>query len=338
MADLLDPQADVLADVSVRARGGPAETMQAPALLFSRPVAPRVACVGGAALFRCYRGTAPIRFGISNPVASVRGFGGVARNVAEQLALLGASASLASRVGDDAHGRALIRHLQVLHVDTSATRVMAGAATAEYSAIVGPDRELVLGLADMAILEAISLADLDRWWPQLSTAAWMFADCNLPQAVLAACVARARDAGARLAVDGVSVPKVMRLPQDMRGIDLLVMNELEAEMLLAARCGVQGLAPGEAAVALRRLGAASVVINLVDRGFVVASADGLLTVPAESHGVPDPRGEDDALAAGLLFRLLEGDDLAEAARFAAHYAARAGMAIAAGLAESLQEA
>jgi hypothetical protein len=53
----------------------------------------RVLCVGAATVDRSFRSLDPIRPGTSNPVVSTKGFGGVARNVAENLARLGALAA-----------------------------------------------------------------------------------------------------------------------------------------------------------------------------------------------------------------------------------------------------
>src|SRR6185437_2163670 len=72
-----------------------------------RPRRDRVVCVGNAALDRTFALTGPARMATSNPAAVRPGFGGVARNVAENLARLGVPVSLVTQVGDDAGGRAL---------------------------------------------------------------------------------------------------------------------------------------------------------------------------------------------------------------------------------------
>ncbi len=72
------------------------------------PKPKRVVCVGGATLDRKYCAPEPIVPHTSNPVAGYRAFGGVARNVAENLACLTADVSLVSMVGDDEAGHALL--------------------------------------------------------------------------------------------------------------------------------------------------------------------------------------------------------------------------------------
>ena len=80
--------------------------------------APPILCIGGAAVDRKFRLAEPPRAATSNPGRGVSSFGGVARNVAENLARLGRRAALISAVGDDADGAALVAHLAALGVDT----------------------------------------------------------------------------------------------------------------------------------------------------------------------------------------------------------------------------
>ncbi|TIP55828.1 MAG: carbohydrate kinase, partial [Mesorhizobium sp.] len=69
---------------------------------------------------------------------------------------------------------------------------------------------------------------LDRFWPHLASATWVFIDCNLPAATIAALMSRKQGARFKLAVDTVSSPKSARLPKDLTGIDLLFTNRDEA--------------------------------------------------------------------------------------------------------------
>lgn len=285
------------------------------------PEANRIACLGGATIDRKYLTHGPLRFGTSNPVEGRRSFGGVARNVAENLARLGVSVSLATMVGDDENGRALIRHLQHQGVDTAGVIVAAGRSTGEYAALLGPDHELFLGIADMDIFDAITIADLERLWPHLASAAWVFADCNLPAPVLAALVARRRGARFRLAVDPVSAPKAERLPRELDGIDLLFLNTDEAEAYFNAVHGRAAATAEAAAAALRDAGAATVILTQGASGLLVDSAGCRTAIPAVPATAMDVTGAGDALIAGTLYRMLSGDDHVAAARIGALLAA-----------------
>ena len=60
-----------------------------------------VICIGGAAVDRKYRAAERLIPETSNPARGVTAFGGVARNVAENLANLGVPVAIVSAVGDD---------------------------------------------------------------------------------------------------------------------------------------------------------------------------------------------------------------------------------------------
>ncbi|RUM99859.1 carbohydrate kinase [Pseudaminobacter arsenicus] len=274
----------------------------------------RIACIGGAVLDRKYHARKALVFGTSNPVEGGRGFGGVARNVAENLARLGVPASFASIVGDDEDGRALIRHLAELGVDVSPVITTGAHPTAEYAAILGPDNDLVLGIADMGIFDRFGPEQLDRIWPHIASASWVFADCNLPEATLAALVARRQAGRFRLAIDAVSSPKVLRLPTDLTGIDLLFLNNDEGNALLG-RNGPSGqFVPKETASRLRQCGAAEVVVTMGADGIVLASDKGVVKVESVPAHPVDVTGAGDAMIAGTLCRIVAGEDSSTAVR------------------------
>ncbi|WP_044561402.1 carbohydrate kinase [Azospirillum sp. B4] len=280
------------------------------------PAARRVVCLGGAVLDRKYQALAPLVPATSNPVTGARSPGGVARNVAENLARLGLPTSLVSIVGEDGTGREILNHLRGLGVDVSQVVVTAEAPTAEYTAILKPDGDMAVAAADMRIFDLYTPAVLDRAWPHLAAANWVFADCNPPAETLATLVERARGAAFRLAIDAVSIPKLARLPRDLTGIDLLFMNLDEANALLGtAHAGLDGAR--DAAQGLRARGAGGAVVTLGARGTAVATVEAALTFPAVAAAPVDTTGAGDAMIAGTLHRLVAGDALPSAARVGA---------------------
>lgn len=269
----------------------------------------KVVCIGGAAIDRKYRALATIRPGTSNPVVSERSFGGVARNVAENIARLGAQAFLISIVGDDDNGRALLGNLKHLGVDTRSVVISDADATAEYVAVLQPDGELAVGLANMAIFDGITPALLRRMESDLGSA-WIFADCNLPFETLHELVDLARQQELMLAVDAVSTPKVKRLPRDLRGVGVFFLNLDEARTYLDH----PEVSPEAAAEALLACGAERIVLTLGDQGLVVADRSGTARIGAIKADIVDATGAGDALIAATLIAMLKGASLAEAAR------------------------
>ena len=112
-----------------------------------------------------------------------------------------------------------------------------------------------------------------------------------------------------LAVDAVSVAKVKRLPQDLTGIGLLLLNLDEARALLA----VSQVSPERAVDALLDRGAVRVVLTLGKAGLIAADRSGSVRIGAAKANVADATGAGDALIAAILVTLLNGSSLAEAA-------------------------
>ncbi|MBM1174188.1 carbohydrate kinase family protein [Microvirga arabica] len=267
-----------------------------------------ITCIGGAAVDRKYRALNAIRQGTSNPVLSERSFGGVARNVAENMARLGVTVSLASILGKDENGRAILDDLEGLGIGTQFMTISDRHATAEYVAVLQPDGELAVGLANMTIFDEMTPALLRRIEPDLQSS-WFFADCNLPSETLHALVDIAHRQPLPLAIDAVSTPKVARLPRDLTGVGLLFLNLDEA----CAYLGASEEAPEKAAARLLACGATRVVLTLGKTGLVVADRSGVSQIGAVGAQIVDATGAGDALIGATLVALLKGHSLTEAA-------------------------
>ena len=264
-----------------------------------------VVCLGGANVDRKLRVAAPMRPGSSNPATARETFGGVARNVAENLARCGVPVQLFSAVGQDAAGRALLDGAAHAGIDVHAVQSIDGALTGSYTAVLDTDGSLFVALAHMDLCEQLTPDWLAQHADVCRGAALVVADLNLPAATLAVLVtAAAEDAAPPLVLVAVSEAKMARLPQRLHGVRLLVLNRGE----LAAWAGTDVLADGVAQ--LRAAGVRDVVVTLGEAGLCHTAAAGALVflaapvVPAEA--VVDVTGAGDALAAGLCHGLWTG--------------------------------
>jgi pseudouridine kinase len=272
----------------------------------------RVVCAGNAALDRTFAVKGPVHLATSNPSQVRSSFGGVARNVAENLARLDVPVALATQIGDDPAGRALLDDCAALGIDVSGVAISPVHPTAEYIAIIDARSELVIGASETEAIDTLVFDMLAGTLDAAARSAWTFADCNLPAAVLAAVVAQPRAPGHRLAIDAVSIAKVQRLPRDLHGIDVLFVNVDEARVLLGD--GAPDRPAGEIAQALRDRGAAAVVLTRGAAGAIVAEASGTVDVPVAPAECVDVTGAGDALIAGTLYGMLQGEALPTAVR------------------------
>jgi pseudouridine kinase len=270
-----------------------------------------VVCVGGANIDIKCRIAGPTVMGSSNPGTTVLAPGGVARNIAHNLALLGVDAALLSVVGRDAFGAQLLAATAAAGVDTRGVLRTAG-ATGSYNAALDARGQLILGVAAMAILERLTPRRLAAARARLAGADLLVADGNLPPATLDWLIGFAGERGLRLALETVSVPKGGRLKRLLaagRPLFAMFCNRDEA----AALTGRSGLRA--AASRLHERGVRHVGIGLGRRGMFVSDGARRRIVAALPARVVDVTGAGDAAVAGTLYGLLRGHDLAAAARY-----------------------
>ncbi|TWI63469.1 pseudouridine kinase [Pseudoduganella lurida] len=271
-----------------------------------------VLCIGAANLDRKLRTLQPLRMGTSNPAGAEETYGGVARNIAENLARLGSTCALLTAVGDDAAGHALLGHAQASGIDTTGTLTLAGAATGTYTAVLDAGGEMVVALADMAICEQLTPEYLAGRQQRRHGAALVVADLNLPHDSVALLLADAAREATPLVLVAVSQPKMARLPRSLAGLRLLILNHGELETR-AGRALPNQAAIRDACRALQAEGAQDVIVTAGAAGVHHTAGDELHWLPAHEVSVVDVTGAGDAFSAAVCWSLAQGDtDLAHA--------------------------
>ena len=282
-----------------------------------------VVCVGAANLDRKLRSTDAIALRTSNPASQSESFGGVARNIAENLARLGTTVALLTAIGADSSGAALLDHADSLGIDVRGALRLDGCCSGTYTAVLDRDGEMVVALADMALYDRMEPAYIDARQAQLAGAALVVADLNLPQDTVAALAQQARRNATPLVLVAVSEPKMARLPADLSGVRLLILNAGE----LAARVGRP--LPDDDAIAaamrdVRAQGAQDLIVTRGARGVLVTAGDAIVDLPAPPVDVVDVTGAGDAFAAAVCWSLVQDDgagDLVLACRRGLHLSA-----------------
>jgi pseudouridine kinase len=274
-----------------------------------------VLAIGAAGLDMVGRIPGELEEGTSTPARIRLAFGGVARNVAENLARLSQPCVFLSAVGDDVSGRALIGVLNEAGVDASAVRILPGQTTGAYLAVVDSRGRLQVALDDMTALKAITPDWLSEKEPLFQNARMVFIDANLSAEAIAEVVRLAQKAGIPVSADPTSRHLAARLTPHLRRLHLIAPNAGEAEILLGR--GISREDPADAVQAAEELvahGACIAIISLAEFGVAYASRENRGHIPALRTTIVDPTGAGDALTAAVLFAILNDIPLDEAVR------------------------
>ena len=281
---------------------------------------PSVVVIGAASLDMKGRSDTPLVAGTSNPGSIRISPGGVGRNVAENLARLGVSTMLLSAVGDDSVGKYLLDATNAGGVDVSRLIVSSEFPSASYLAVVDHNGNPVLSIDDMHIMELVTPKHIyaNRKW--ITGASMVVLDGNLSPASIKSAVSVAAKASVPVCVDPASVALSPRVSPHLSQLFMVVPNQAEAEAL----SGVPSSDSDQAIAAAQRLvsmGVNTAVITLAEKGLVYATSEETGRVPAMQVEVTDPTGGGDALTGALVFGLVNGFSVSEAARLGVSAAA-----------------
>ncbi len=261
--------------------------------------------VGGVNVDIGGRSAAPIVPSDSNPGTVRLSLGGVGRNIAHNMALMGLDVRMLTAYGDDLHGQKVAASWTELGIDASHALRLANAATSTYLYIANPEGEMVLAVSDMAICEKITPAYLAANLPLLQNAQVVVVDTNIPEESVRYL---AENCKAPLFCDPVSTIKARKLLPVLDKIHTLKPNRLEAELLsgvtIRNREDVE-----EAARVLLEKGVRRVFISMGADGVYAATRSEQCWLPNLPGKMVNTTGCGDAFMAALVWAYLEGTDL-----------------------------
>ncbi|GAB4431588.1 MAG: winged helix-turn-helix transcriptional regulator [Anaerolineae bacterium] len=286
----------------------------------AEPTQPYVLVVGAAGIDSKGKANAPLTLGSSTPGTIRVSVGGVARNIAENLARLGIEAVLLSAIGAGGSGQRILANAGEVGINTDYLIISTEYHTAAYIALLDERGNLVMSVDDMEILALITPQIINRRRSLIKNAAMVVFDANLPEATIAALVKVAQRYGVRLCADPTSNLLASRLKAYLPDLFMIIPNVFEAEILSGKSIKDEGGAIA-AARALVNAGVKIVIITLAEAGVVYASARASGHIPAMATDIVDPSGAGDALTAAVVFGLLNNIPLDEAVRLGASAAA-----------------
>ena len=253
---------------------------------------------------------APLVAGDSNPGRVRTSPGGVGRNIAHNLSLLGADTRLITVFGDDDNARRISASCAELGIDISRCLTIPGASTSSYLFISGPDGDMALGLSDMEIYQHLTPQFLASLTFFLNSAQLLVVDTNIPQDSLQWL---ADNCTAPLYADPVSTAKAEKLLPVLGRLHTLKPNRLEAELLSGVAI-TDEVSLNMAADVLLRTGLRRVFISLGGDGVLAADHQQRTHIPCGPTDMVNTTGCGDAFMAAICRAALDDLDLGQTAR------------------------
>ena len=252
-----------------------------------------------------------LRAGDSNPGRITLSPGGVGRNIAENLRLLGRKVSLVTIMGEDTYASIIREHCLNAGIDLQYSFTDPLGRTSAYLCVNEQNGDLHAAVADMSICDELTPEKLEPLLPVLNHGSMVIADANLPEETIAWI---AKNVTVPIAADPVSVSKAGRLKPLLSRLTLIKPNIPEAELLtgMAIR---EDMNLSRAADALHRLGVQRVYISLGERGVWADDVrEGGMLLPCVPGTIVNTTGCGDAFVAAAADAYLNGLGTMEAAK------------------------
>ena len=265
--------------------------------------------VGGVNVDIGGRSFAPLVEEDSNPGRVCTSLGGVGRNIAHNMSLMGVDVRMLTAFGDDVNGQRVAASCSELGIDLSHALRLSDAATSTYLYLTDDKGEMALAVSDMEVCKRITPAYLASNLPLLQNAQVAVVDTNIPEEAL---VYLAENCTVPLFCDPVSTAKAEKLRPILHKIHTLKPNRLEAELLSGIK--IQSFTDVEkAAEKLLQMGVHRLFISLGADGVYAAMGDERLHLKNLPGEMVNTTGCGDAFMAALVWAYLQGSDLRETA-------------------------
>jgi pseudouridine kinase len=277
--------------------------------------APFVTVIGGANIDIHGRPTSKLINRDSNPGTVHTSAGGVARNIAENLARLGIDCRLISALGQDHHGQMLMRLCRDAGINMQYVHEFSSAPTSSYLALLDDSGDLHVAINDMGIVDQLTPLRLETQKAMLEQSSLLVVDCNLPPATLGWLANNS--AGRPIFADTVSATKAIRLKPQLHAIHTLKASTLEVAALVGQKARTQS----ELRAVARLLHAEGVQRVFISRGedgvfYSAGDAQGVASLAGGKRAVVSTGGAGDAFLAGIAYAWLKDWDLQQALHFA----------------------
>lgn len=235
-------------------------------------------------------------------------FGGVGRNIVENLAILEDDVSFITFLGNDSFGKELRKDLESINVKIYSPNKKE--RTSSYLAVLDSNGDMDVAICDTEIIDKSTVEDIKPFDDVISEFTSIVLDANINDKIIDHIFKEYSDK--KILVEAVSANKVKRYEKYLDKIYLFKSNVLEAKHLL----NLYDAEPMLLAKILMERGVKNVVITDGGKPVIIGENNEVVFVtPKPIEKIISASGAGDSLFAGLIHGLINGASLVESVAF-----------------------
>jgi pseudouridine kinase len=264
-----------------------------------------VICIGAALVDELYAASHPMLMATTNDATVHRSAGGVARNIAHQLALLGVPVQLISVFGNDGEGDWLKTICGYVNIQLDAA-ITNNSLTGKYTGILNYDKSLFTALLTNTSLNSITPQHLQQHEALLATAFTIIADANIDIETVAWLAQFCNRKNIPFIIEPVSVPPAQKFTKvGLQGVQMVTPNEDE----LPAMCSNGGKTIEENAQEILDRGVQKIWLHRGKKGSMLFTKEANYSLAApEVEDIRDVTGAGDGSLSGWVMAKYLGLD------------------------------
>jgi len=255
-----------------------------------------VICIGAAFVDELFHAKEELMLATTNDATVTKTAGGVSRNIAHQLALLGVDVQLISVFGNDSDGDWMKQVCTKAGVKLDASITNRG-FSGKYTGVLNVDGSLFTAFISNEAFHLITPEHLEKNKKLLQTASYLLADANLSVATGNWLLSFSNQTGIPLVLEPVSVPQSKKFRNiNLKGLHLLTPNEDELPVL----CSEKALFTQHQIEELIDKGVENVWLHNGKLGSAIYNKESSITLRAPEIEIVDCTGAGDGSLSGFI--------------------------------------
>ncbi len=272
----------------------------------------RIYVIGGANVDISARSYEPLREYDSNPGKVSYSYGGVAHNIAANLAGYGLPVEYITAFSTDNWGHLLQNECVNRGISISASQIIPDEGTSLYLAVVQPDGEMKVAIADMEILSRLDIEALADVLGRLDQDDMLVLDTNLTRQQIGRIIELTH---CRIYADPISIAKSSRIMPYLGRLEMLKPNNFEAEFISGQHLNSEE-DYGKILKWFMKQGCSSIVISMGAKGVIAGKGEEAYHLSNASIEIVNTTGAGDAFMAGYIYGQYNRYDFLDCLRYA----------------------
>ncbi len=238
----------------------------------------------------------------SNPGHLEISFGGVGRNVADNLCRLGANVRMITALGDDFYETELEKNFRQIGLDFKHSLKVAGSRTSTYLCVNTERGDMSVAISDMDIYEKLTPEFMETRLPIINKGQYLVIDDNIPERTIEYLADRS---AVPIIAAPVSTTKVMKYKNVLDRIWLMKPNALELEALSGVKIKDEKTLEKAGKVLLGR-GVKHLVISLGSKGALYMGGDTKKYFSCVPGKLVNTTGCGDSMIGAIVWSIMKG--------------------------------